>query len=356
MIKPLGKPNLSILLVGDAVFYGRLNSYKKAFEKIGYKVSFLDDGPLYKISFLNKLFNHFLPKSKTPLYINTGKLNSEIIKFVNEKIPDFVLFFKPVLVRLKTIQKIKSLGIKVFSWYPDDIFYPKNASKDFYDSISFYDCHFSTKSFNVRELMSAGAKMAVFIPHAVDASCHHPVKVSEDEIKKIGADVLFVGTYAKDKRVECLEKLCNDGYDIKIYGNGWNKISHDSCLVQKKCIQFQPLFCEDLSRAFNASKIVLAFLRKHNRDVQTSRTYEIPASGAFMLHERTDEAMSLFKEGKEAEFFGDYEEMKSKIDFYLSHQKERNDVAAAGYKRAVSGDYSYEDRAEKILDIYFKLV
>ena len=355
MSKTLSKSDFLILLVGDAVFYGRLASYKKAFEKLGHRVKVLDVRSFYRIGFLNKALNRFLPKSKPPIYFGTKRLNAEIVKETEKINPDFILFFKPIFIKPGTLYKIKSGGIKIFSWYPDDIFYLKNSSRDFYNTIPVYDCHFSTKSFNVAELLRSGAQKAVFLPHAVDASCHHPLKVSPEEKKKIGSDIVFVGTYADDKRVEYLEKLCNDGYDIKIYGNGWDNIPRNFCLKRNNCVRFKAFFCSDLSRVFNASKIALAFLRKHNRDLQTSRTYEIPACGAFMLHERTDEATNLFKEGKEADFFGTYEEMKNKIDFYLSHSEERNNIARAGYERAVLYDYSYQNRAQNILDIYFKL-
>ena len=34
-------------------------------------------------------------------------------------------------------------------------------------------------------------------------------------------------------------------------------------------------------------------------DRTTTRTFEIPASGGFMLHERNEEVLSLYREGSE---------------------------------------------------------
>ncbi len=345
--------NFKILLIGDASPQDRIIFYRNAFKRLGCEVEALNTKGIYKISFLNRVLNKFV--FKAPVYFGTKNLNSMVVKKAIESKPNFILFFKPTYISSVSLLKIRSHDIKIFSWYPDDIFYSKNSSRSFYKSISLYDCHFSTKSFNVKELLDFGAKKAVFLPHAVDSDCHHPVEVSAVEKEQLGANIVFIGTYADDKRTDYLEKLCRDGYDIKIYGNGWHKHPKNSCLFKRGYIKFKDAYCEDSSKIFNASKIVLAFLRKHNRDVQTGRTYEIPACGAFMLHERTDEAKMLFEEGKEAEFFESYEELKKKVDFYLSHEEERKEIAKNGYVKASIPLFSYDNRVETIIKIYHLL-
>ena len=100
----------------------------------------------------------------------------------------------------------------------------------------------------------------------------------------------------------------------------------------------------------HSSKIILHFLRKANNDLTDSRTYEIPGSDSFMLAERNKEHLRLFKENKEAVFFDSKEELLEKIKYYLKHEKEREKIAEAGYRRCISSGYSYKDRLKYMLN------
>ena len=70
-----------------------------------------------------------------------------------------------------------------------------------------------------------------------------------------------------------------------------------------------------------------------------------------MLAERTNEHMKLFEEGKEAEFFGSNEELLIKVNYYLSHEQERNRIAQAGRRRCISSGYSNHERLKAMLEV-----
>ena len=319
-----------------------------ALKKLGHDVRVFDYNQHYKLYLWNRALNKFL---RAPHYFLAGRLNKNLIAEAKSFIPDFILFFKPIFVYPKTVKTLTRLS-KVFSWYPDYVLFPKTASSFFYKSIPFFDYHFSFNYENSLEILKYGAKKSIFLPCAADPECHHPVSVSEEEKKQLGADIVFVGTYAKEKRSEYMEKLCEDGYDVKVYGNNWEKYPKEGCLYKRGCIQFKEFTCEGMSKVFNSAKIVLAFVREHNKETLACRSYEIPACVAFMLHQRTEKIGEVLKEGREAEFFSSYEEMKNKIDFYLKHDDLRGEIARRGEEKIRIGGHLFVDRMKLILDIF----
>lgn len=342
---------MKILIVADASSkYNPAFSYERGFKKLGNEVRIFDSTQYFKIGLVNRIINKIV---SIPVYFGIGNLNSALINFAKEVSPDFILFLEPRQIKPETLIQLRSICSGPFLMRNDDaVFRVKNLSTLFYKTLGMYDCAISMNSNNVDELKRIGAKRAEFVPLGVDEILRYRVEPSSaDEKEKLGADVVFIGTYANEGRESYLENLCRDGFNVKVYGNSWEKAHSISCLKSKRAIMYRPVVGEEMSKVINSSKIVIAFLRHHNRDVQTVRTYEIPACGGFMLHERTAEATNLFKEGEEAEFFDSYEEMKKKIEYYLGHDEERKKIADAGHARAHDPSYSYQNRVEQVFNI-----
>jgi spore maturation protein CgeB len=71
-----------------------------------------------------------------------------------------------------------------------------------------------------------------------------------------------------------------------------------------------------------------------------------------MLSEYSDDLNSMFQEGKEAEYFRNKEEMLEKIKYYLIHDKEREKIAEAGYKRLLKDGCEALDRVKEIIRVF----
>lgn len=206
--------------------------------------------------------------------------------------------------------------------------------------------HVTTKSYNVDELYNLGAKKVLFVNNAYAPEVHKPYELTTEEKNKYSADVSFIGAPEKERSDSILE-IANAGIKIVIWGNGWAKFIslHPNIIIK------QGWFAdEEYSKIICASKINLAFLRKVNRDLQTTRTMEIPACGGFMLAERTDEHFKLFKENEEAVFFSDNLELKNKTEYYLKNDDGRKRISENGMKRCIKSGYDNVTMIQKVID------
>jgi spore maturation protein CgeB len=327
----------------------------KALQDLGHNVVPIDTEPdnvrfeerklPYRIS--GKLFrlgwNKFGPR-------DLARANQSILKYVkSSRDLDILWIDKGLTIEAKTIYEIKVLCPKclIVGYSPDDMYAKHNQSRQFLQHIHLYDVFFTTKSYGVNELRSLGCKRVELIGNAFDSNTHRPIPMTQEERKALGGPVGFIGQW-EEYRASSILHLAKSGISVRIWGNSWEKCNYQHSYLK---LENKSLWGDSYSKAICSFDINLAFLRKINRDLQTTRSVEIPACGAFMLAERTNEHLDLFKEGREAEFFSSDEELLDKIRYYLSHEGDRKRVAAAGRERCLKSGYSNHDRLRKMLDI-----
>lgn len=277
-------------------------------------------------------------------------VNRALLRAVEEHRPELVWIDKGLSVRPRTIRLIRDerRAVKLVHYSPDDMSGSHNQSWQYLACLPMYDLHVTTKSFNVQELRGRGARAVLFTDNAYCRRTHRPVLVTSEERVALGGPVGFIGAFERE-RAEAMLFLAENGVPVRVWGGGWarwaRKHAHASLRVENR-----PLWGEQYARAICSFEINLAFLRKLNRDLQTTRSVEIPACGGFLLAERTEEHLKLFEEGVEAEFFGSREELLEKCRYYLAHPGERERIAAAGRERCLRSDYSYDRHVAAVLD------
>jgi len=274
--------------------------------------------------------------------------NRAICRAVERDSYDVLWIDKGRSMRPRTLAHVRRVSPRtvLLNYSPDDQMNPDNQSVQYRACIPAYDVLVTTKSYNVAELREAGAREVLFVDNAYDPATHRPLTLSDEDRGVFSAGLGFVGGYEKD-RGEQMAYLAKHGLEIKIWGYHWNRMPRrpKGFKVRNEVIR------GDLyAKAINATKINLGFLRKINRDLQTTRSIEIPACEAFMLAERTDEHLRLFEEGKEAEYFSSREELLQKCRYYLEHDEERIAIARAGRQRCLTGGYSNAERLRGVVE------
>ncbi|MFA4902759.1 MAG: glycosyltransferase [Desulfobaccales bacterium] len=276
-----------------------------------------------------------------------GQINDQVFTLVAKYHPEILWIDKGLIIEPRTLLRVKDVSPKTVtvSYSPDDMLNPDNQSPQYLQGIPLYDLHVSTKSYNVPELGEMGARAALFVNNAYCPQVHRPMVLTPEERRRVGGPVGFIGTYEAE-RAALLVWLAHQGVPVKIWGQ-WPKSGMRG--VKNLTVMNASLWGEEYAKGLCAFDINLAFLKKKNRDLQTTRTMEIPACGTFMLAERTNEHLDLFLEGQEAEFFGSPDELLTKIRYYLDHEEERRRIAAAGLARCRRSGYGNPETLAKIL-------
>jgi spore maturation protein CgeB len=261
---------------------------------------------------------------------------------------DLVWIEKGLTIHPATLRQIRAAqpACRIIGFSLDDMMNPANQSGRFLRSLPLYDWYITNKSYNVAELKALGCPRVVFMDNGFDPATHRPVTLRSDERKRLGGPVGFIGQWEPD-RARSLRSLARANVPVRVWGYTWDRMK---AVPPGLVLENQPVWGEDYAKAICAFDINLCFLRKVNRDRQTTRSLEIPACGAFMLAERTDEHLRLFEEGKEAEFFTDDRELLAKTRYFLEHPQERLKIAQGGYERCIRSGYSYPERLRQVLE------
>jgi spore maturation protein CgeB len=294
----------------------------------------------YKDTIRQKIFH----KCKVPLDLNG--LNKDLLKEVEEHDPEIIFIVKGVNVYPRTLKKIKMCNKNsiLVSWSLDDMYARHNRSFYYTKGLKYYDHVFTTKSYNVAELKSLGARNVSFLYQAYSRYRHLNENLDMTEPNR--RDVSFVG-YADEIRFRTILFLANNGVKVEVAGGTWKKFKsrgHENISIHAR-----DLIEEEYSDFICSSKINLGLLRKINRDLHTSRSVEIPACGGFLLAERTAEHDELFEDNVEAVFFDDDQDLLRLVRHYLLEDKQRDLIRMRGLKRCRDSNYSYDKMVDIIL-------
>lgn len=222
-----------------------------------------------------------------------------------------------------------------------------HKSRYFNKCIPVYDVLFTTKRFEIPLYHQAGAQKLHFTYPAFEKKRFYPRIPSEDDRRNFSSDICIIG-HSEKHYAASLRAVSGTGAKIQVWGPGWVRYSWLHPWASKY-VSGNGVWGEQYPVALNCGKIILGLLSKYIPETITTRSFEIPACGAFMLAERTEDHLQAFQEGKEAEYFASRAELIDKAKYYLNHQDERNRIGDAGRQRCLRSGYDNHERLKKML-------
>jgi spore maturation protein CgeB len=184
-----------------------------------------------------------------------------------------------------------------------------------------------------------------YLPFAYAPELHYPEPPdTAAELDRFACDLVFVGGADVD-RVPFLGAVIRSGLDVRLYGHYWDRFP------TTRAYALGPADPGTVRRAVGAGRVALCLVRRANRDGHAMRSFEVPAIGACMLVEETDEHLELFGPSGEAVVtFRTAGEMIERLDWLLTHESERRRLASTAHSMITRGHHTYADRLAAMLE------
>lgn len=111
----------------------------------------------------------------------------------------------------------------------------------------------------------------------------------------------------------------------------------------------------EMPKIFQASRINLNITMRPIETGLSLRVWDVLGCGGFLLTNYQSELPSYFEIGKDLDAYESQEELMEKVQYYLSHEEERVEIAIHGYEKTARL-HSYENRLAEMLRILFTTI
>lgn len=276
-----------------------------------------------------------------------GKMLGEAVcAMARRQNPDLILALAQAPLGVEALGKLRESGVPLAFWFVEDF----RTMKYWAQAAPLYDYFFTIQRGHFFDkLREAGAKNVAYLPQAASPEAHRPVELTDEEKKRYGSDISFMGAGYNNRRMFFRGLL---DYDFKIWGTEWDLFSEVGKKVANRNERLKP---EEYVKIFSASKINLNLHSSTlmegidpEGDFVNPRVFELAACGAFSLVDNRKELGELFKAGTEVATFSSLSDLREKIDYYLARPEARKEIADAARARALA-HHTFERRMESLL-------
>lgn len=255
----------------------------------------------------------------------------DLINKVRQFNPDliFIQVQSPV-IPLEIVRELSTIGL-VLNWMGD---VRNQTEKWFYQWSTYVVNCFS----NMRDVRAVPG--AEYLQIGIDPLIFN----RQDEEKKY--DIVFLANRYNQfplsgYRQRIIYRLKQTYHErFKVYGNGWP-------MADGNLNQSQPDEC----RLYNQAKIAISVSHFNIERYFSDRLIRAIGSGCFTLSHHYDSIDQDFKVGTHLSTFYNEGDLIEKINYYLTHSKEREQIARQGYDH-VHENFTTDSMVKHIIEIY----
>ena len=306
-------------------YKGRRKKYGEMMEKCGYDVKYLQ---ILEKKIKNQIHIKHIKKYNpnvvwvyTPAYIQYNVLSEETLDYLRRRHIPVVMYntYYPDFDYTRTLDVWKKIDFLFIHDKDMHLFLKNNNLNSYYMPLAFYpDQYFKNNSNSKKYDISFMGNALTYLP------------------------------LLKDKRSIYLQSL--QKYNIKVFGEAF--------INRLKGIRVQKYRGHDIQRkVYSQTKINIdiPFVNyKHNfyknKIHWKNRTFEIPATGNFLLTIKDPQFLEIFPEDTIGYYDNNIESLKENIDKYLKDEKLRKKMAKKAYK-LVHEKHTYLHRFKEMFKI-----
>jgi spore maturation protein CgeB len=246
------------------------------------------------------------------------------------------------------LAELKQEGVHTAFWFVEDY----RVFPYWQDLAPHFDAFFTIQRGAFHdELKSRGLRHVFYLPMAANPRVHYPVSMSDEDRRRFGSDVSFLGAGYYNRQL-FFARYPLPG--LKIWGNDWPSDCAAASLIQEGG---RRISTEDTAKIYTAAKVNLNLHSSTHHaglnpdgDFVNPRTFEIAACGGFQIVDWRSELEGLFDVPQELAVVRRAEDIPQQVKFYLEHEDVRQAMAERARQRVLS-EHTYVHRLASALNL-----
>lgn len=272
-------------------------------------------------------------------------LQERLLVRAREVKPDLIVFclFRDQF-KLETLQALQSIA-PTLNWFGDDTWRFDSFSKVFAAGFTYI---VTTDKFSEPKYRELGHRRVIVSQWAAIDRHSKPTFSGEYEF-----DVSFVGQH-HPYRAWVIDQMRASGIKVEAFGRGWENgpVSNErmNAIFRHSKINLNIGNSNSLEVPYlfsHPKALALALKSRKDRSQIKARNFEIPFFGGFQLTDYVPGIEDSFRIGEEITCYRTADEAAMQAKYYLADDRHREEIRAAGEKRAATEGYT--DRWRKIL-------